>query len=70
MINPTKEWLISEAEAVAESTVDDILFYMQEYGGEKFTYSEIAEIFSKAYSELTKQMAKDFEAEMMGLDTY
>lgn len=63
MINPTKEWLMGEAEAVADSAIDDILFYMQEYGGEKFTYSEIAEIFSKAYSELTKQMAKDFEEE-------
>lgn len=63
MINPTKEWLIGEAEAVADSAIDDILFYMQEYGGEKFTYSEIAEIFSDAYSELTKQMAKNFEEE-------
>ena len=63
MINPTKEWLMEEAEAVAESAVDDILFYMEEYGGEKFTYSEIAEIFSKVYSKLTKQMAKDFEEE-------
>lgn len=61
MINPTKEWLIGEADAVAESAVDDILFYMQEYGGEKFTYSEIAEIFSDAYSKLIKQIAKDFE---------
>lgn len=61
MINPTKEWLIGEAEAVADSAIDDILFYMQEYGGEKFTYSEIAEIFSNAYNKLIKQMAKDFE---------
>lgn len=63
MINPTKEWLIGEAEAVADSTVDDILFYMQEYGGEKFTYSEIAEIFSNAYSKLIKQIAKEMEEE-------
>lgn len=61
MINLTKEWLIGEAEGVAESVIDDILFYMQEYGGEKFTYSEIAEIFSDAYSKLIKQIAKDFE---------
>lgn len=61
MINPTKEWLMGEAEAVAESVIDDILFYMQEYGGEKFTYSEIAKIFSDAYSKLIKQIAKDFE---------
>ena len=61
MINPTKEWLISEAEAVADSAVDDVLFYMQEYGGEKFTYSEIAKIFLDTYSKLIKQMAKDFE---------
>jgi hypothetical protein len=61
MINPTKEWLMGEAEAVAESAIDDILFYMQEYGGENFTYSEIAEIFSDAYSKLIKQIAKDFE---------
>lgn len=62
MINPTKEWLISEAEAVADSAVDDILFYMQEYG-EKFTYSEIAEIFSNTYSKLIKQIAKEMEEE-------
>lgn len=61
MINPTKEWLIGEAEGVAESVIDDILFYMQEYGGEKFTYSEIAEIFSDAYNKLIKQITKDFE---------
>lgn len=63
MINPTKEWLMGEAEAVAESAIDDILFYMQEYGGEKFTYSEIAEIFSNAYSKLIKQIAKEMEEE-------
>lgn len=63
MINPTKEWLIGEAEAVADSAIDDILFYMQEYGGEKFTYSEIAEIFLDAYSKLIKQMAKEMEEE-------
>ena len=61
MINPTKEWLINEAKAIAESTIDDILFYMQEYGGEKFTYSEIAEIFSNVYSKLIKQIAKEME---------
>lgn len=63
MINPTKEWLMGEAEAVAESAIDDILFYMQEYGGEKFTYSEIAKIFSDAYSKLIKQIAKEMEEE-------
>lgn len=63
MINPTKEWLMREAEATADSAVDDILFYMEEYGGEKFTYSEIAKIFSDAYSKLIKQIAKEMEEE-------
>ena len=63
MINPTKEWLMGEAEATADSAVDGVLFYMEEYGGEKFTYSEIAKIFSDAYSKLIKQIAKEMEEE-------
>ena len=60
MINPTKEWLMGEAEAVADFAVDDILFYMQEYG-KNFTYSEIAKIFSNAYNKMITQMAKEME---------
>ena len=52
LVSPNRQ----EADAVAESAVDDILFYMQEYGGEKFTYSEIAKIFSDAYNKLIKQI--------------
>jgi hypothetical protein len=62
MVNPTKEWFVGEAEAVAESAIDDILFYMQEYRN-NFTYSEIAEIFSNAYSKMVKQIAKEMEEE-------
>lgn len=61
--NPTKEWLKEQAEASAENDfLDTLLWYMQEYK-EYFSYSEVAKIFSEAYTKLAEQVAKEMEEE-------
>lgn len=62
MINVTREWLEKEAEAVITNTLDDFLFYIQEYGN-SFGYLEIAEIFSKTYNKIVTQVTKEIQEE-------
>lgn len=60
-MTPTKEWLKEQAEASAENDfLDTLLWYMQEYK-ERFSYTEIAKIFSEAYTKLANQVAKEME---------
>lgn len=59
---PTKEYLIEQAEMIADSNISSLLFYMMEYR-EYFNYLEIAEIFSNAFNETTKRIAKELEME-------
>ena len=58
----TREWLEEEAEAVAENNLDTLLFYMQEFR-EYFSCSEVAKIFSDAYTKLAEKVAKEIEEE-------
>lgn len=61
MTKPTREWLKEQAEASAENDfLETLLWYMQEYR-EYFSYSEIAKIFSDAYTKLAEQVAKEME---------
>ena len=62
MEKPTKEYLIEQAEIIADSNIESLLFYMMEYR-EYFNYSEIAEIFSNAFNETAKRIAKELEIE-------
>lgn len=62
MTNPTREWLKEQAEANAENNLETLLWYMQEYK-EYFSYSEVAKIFSNAYTKLAEQVAKEMEEE-------
>ena len=63
MKKPTKEWLTEEIKGTLENCVlDHIISYMYEYRND-FSYLEIAEIFSNAYSKLIKQIAKKMEEE-------
>jgi hypothetical protein len=57
---PTKEWLKEQAEADAENNLDTLLWYMQEYR-EYFNYSEVAKIFSDAYTKLAEKVAREME---------
>lgn len=59
---PTKEYLIEQAEMIADSNISSLLFYMTEYR-EYFSYSEIAEIFSNAFKETAKRTAEELEME-------
>lgn len=59
-MKPTKEWLERQAKIIADSSIDDILFYMQEYR-DYFSYLEIAEIFSNAYDKMVRQIAKEMK---------
>lgn len=61
MANPTKKWwLEKEAEANAENSLETLMWYMQEYR-EHFSYSEVAEVFIKAYTKLARQVAREME---------
>ena len=61
--NPTKEWLKEQAEASAENDfLETLLWYMQEYR-EYFSYSDVAKIFSEAYTKLAERVAKEMEDE-------
>lgn len=61
MENPTREWLKEQAEASAENDfLETLLWYMQEYR-EYFDYSEVAKIFSDAYTKLAEQVAREME---------
>lgn len=62
MVNVTREWLEKEAEAVITNTLDDFLFYIEEYGN-SFGYLEIAEIFSKIYNKEVTRVAKELQEE-------
>lgn len=64
MVNVTKEWLEKEAKAVITNTLDDFLFYIQEYG-DSFSYLEIAEIFSKTYNKIVTQVAKEIQEDFI-----
>lgn len=57
---PTKEWFREEAHGVAQNTLDDITFYMAEYG-EAFSYLEIAEIFSDVFNKMIKSVAEEMK---------
>lgn len=60
MANPKKWWLEKEAKANAENSIETLAWYMQEYK-EHFSYLEVAEIFSKAYLKLARQVAREME---------
>lgn len=66
MTKPTKEWkewLKEQAEASAENDfLETLLWYMQEYR-EYFSYSEVAKIFSDAYTKLAEKVTKEMEEE-------
>ena len=61
MTKPTRKWLKEQAEASAENDfLETLLWYMQEYR-EHFSYSEVAEVFIKAYTKLARQVAREME---------
>lgn len=52
--------ITEEATAVVSNYVDDIVYYLTEYG-EDLGYKKIADIFAKAYTKTIKTLAKEME---------
>lgn len=52
--------MTEEATAVIDNYVDDIVYYLTEYG-EDLGYRKIADIFIKAYIKTIKTLAKEME---------
>ena len=52
--------MIEEATAVVSNYVDDIIFYLTEYG-EDLGYKKIADIFAVAYIKMAKTLAEEIK---------
>ena len=52
--------MTEEATAVIDNYVDDMVYYLTEYG-EDLGYRKIADIFAKAYTKMVETLAEEME---------
>lgn len=55
--------ITEEATAVVSNYVDDMLYYLTEYGKD-LGYKKIADIFAVAYTKMVKTLAEELAEEM------